>query len=97
MKFFRHALFAILLLLAQSGALTHAVEHLQSDTDAPVSHSCSLCIAAHGLDSALASTTPDLAPTAANFAPPGEFIAATCVTPALAPRARAPPVCLIET
>lgn len=91
MKFFRHALFAVLLLLAQSGALTHAVEHLRIDTDAPASHSCSLCIAAQGLDSALASAAPNLALSAACFTPPGERIAAVCVTPAFAPRARAPP------
>lgn len=69
MKLLRHALFAFLLLLAQSGALTHGVEHLRVDGDAPASHSCSYCVAAQGLDVPLAATPENVALSAAGFAP----------------------------
>lgn len=91
MKFFRHALFAFLLLLAQSGALTHSVEHLRGDADAPASHSCALCIAAHGLDAPLAAPTPDVALPTADFAQPVILVASFFAATPLAPRARAPP------
>lgn len=91
MKFFRHALVAFLLLLAQSGALTHAVEHLRTDADTPASHSCSLCLVAQGLDAALASTPPDIARSTAGFAPPAGVALAAFSAAALTPRARAPP------
>lgn len=91
MKLGRHLLFAFLLLLAQTGALTHGVEHLRSDADAPASHSCSLCIAAQGLDAPLASTAPDIVGSAADFALPAGLVIAALAAPAVAPRARAPP------
>jgi hypothetical protein len=91
MRFFRHALVAFLLLLAQSGALTHAVEHLRIDADTPASHGCTLCIAAHGVDAALASTPPDITPSAADFAPPASTVVAALHIPSISPRARAPP------
>ncbi|MFZ2855796.1 MAG: hypothetical protein WAZ34_16985, partial [Rhodocyclaceae bacterium] len=61
MKLLRHALFAFLLLLAQTGVLTHAVEHLRVDGDTPASHSCAYCVAAQGLDAPLAAAPPALA------------------------------------
>lgn len=91
MKFFRHALFALLLLLAQSGALTHAVEHLRSDADAPASHICTLCIAAQGLDTALVSTAPAITPAAADFPLPVNLAVPVLAAAAISPRARAPP------
>jgi hypothetical protein len=91
MKLFRHVLVAFLLLLAQSGALTHAVEHLRIDADTPASHSCSLCLVAQGLDAALASAPPDIALSTADFAPPAGAAFSAFSAPALAPRARAPP------
>lgn len=91
MKLLRHALFAFLLLLAQSGALTHGAEHLRSDADAPASHSCTHCIAAHGLDAPLAAPTPDLALPTADFARPANLVATPFTATPLAPRARAPP------
>ena len=91
MKLFRHVLLTVLLLLAQIGALTHGVEHLRIDTDAPASHSCSLCIAAQGLDSALASTTPAIALSVTDFALPVRVEVAAFSTPVITPRARAPP------
>jgi hypothetical protein len=91
MKFFRHALLAFLLLLAQSGALTHAIEHLRIDADTPASHSCSLCLVAQGLDSALASAPPTIALSMADFTPPTSLAFSAFSAPALVPRARAPP------
>jgi hypothetical protein len=94
MKLLRHALFAVLLLLAQTGALTHAVEHLRiqsDDTNAPASHTCSLCVAAQGLDAALASTPPDIAHSTADFSPSTGVDLGAVSTPSITPRARAPP------
>ena len=91
MKFLRHALFAVLLLLAQTGALTHAVEHLRIDADSPASQTCAVCLSAQGLDVALASTPPDIAQLTANFTPPTGVIPGAVSTPSITPRARAPP------
>lgn len=91
MKLARQLLVAFLLLLAQTGALTHAVEHLRPDADAPASHSCALCLAVQGLDAALASTPPDIALPAADFALPAGVAVAFVSPPAVSPRARAPP------
>jgi hypothetical protein len=91
MKLFRHVLLTVLLLLAQTGALTHGVEHLRFDADTPASHSCSLCIATQGLDAAPVSTPPAIALPVTDFAPPASVVAAAFDTPAVTPRARAPP------
>ena len=93
MRFFRHALFALLLLLAQTGALTHAVEHLRSDVDTPT-HTCALCIAAQGLDAQLISTPATIGATTADFAPPSTFTTLLYSPAAISPRARAPPAIL---
>jgi len=91
-KRLRHLLIAVLLLLAQSGALTHEIDHLHPDADEPASHVCALCIAAQGLDVPLASVAPGIALSAANFAPPiGEIVSVTFPS-AVSPRARAPPI-----
>jgi len=92
MKQLRHLLLVVLLLLAQSGALTHALDHLRPDAGEPPSHACALCIAAQGLDVPLASVAPGIALSAANFAPPiGEIVSVTFPS-AVSPRARAPPI-----
>lgn len=92
MKRLRHLLLVVLLLLAQSGALTHALEHLRPDADEAASHACAQCIAAQGLAAPLASVAPDIAVSAARFAPPaGESVAAP-IPNAVSPRARAPPL-----
>jgi hypothetical protein len=93
MKFFRHALIAFLLLLAQTGALTHAVEHLRTDVDTPT-HTCALCIAAQGLDAALVSAPPAVVLLTADFAPPTHVTTAVVPAAAISPRARAPPAIL---
>ncbi len=92
MKFLRHALLVVLLLLTQTGALTHAVEHLRIDTDAPASHPCAHCIAVQGLDAALISTPPAAVFSAPPVALLTGLILAACVVAVPAPRARAPPV-----
>lgn len=92
MKLLRHALFAFLLLLAQSGALVHSVEHLRVDADdAPASHICTLCIAAQGLDTALVSTAPAIAQSTADFSLPASLTVPLLAAAAVSPRARAPP------
>jgi len=91
MKLLRHALFAFLLLLAQSGALTHGVEHLRVDADNPASHSCAHCIAAQGLDTALVSTASAIAPSTADFSLPARLAVPAFTAAAVSPRARAPP------
>lgn len=90
MKPLRHLLFALVLLLAQSMALTHAVEHLRIDADTPT-HTCALCIAAQGLDAALTGEPPDIAQGIAEFAPPTGAVVPVFSPAAVSPRARAPP------
>lgn len=91
MKWLRHLLVAFLLLLAQSGALTHEIDHLHPDADEPASHVCALCIAAQGLAAPLSSVAPDIALSAVGFAPPLGEIVAVPFPGAVSPRARAPP------
>lgn len=93
MKPLRHLLFALVLLLAQSVALTHAVEHLRVDADTPT-HTCALCIAAQGLDAALTGEAPDLVGGTAEFAPPTGVVIPVFSPSAVSPRARAPPAVL---
>lgn len=90
MKSLRHLLFAFVLLLAQSVALTHAVEHLRPDADA-TTHTCTLCLAAQGLDAALASASPVIALAATDFASPAGVAVPVFAPSAVSPRARAPP------
>jgi len=91
MKLLRHALFALLLLLAQTGALTHAVEHLRPDANTPATHSCALCIAVQGLDAPLVST-PAMPPLLdAEHARPCCAIFVSASPAAVPQRARAPP------
>lgn len=91
MSLFRHALFALLLLLAQSGALAHGVEHLRSDADRTATHGCALCLAAQGIDTALVATAPALALCAAGFAAPVHLVTPRPPVARVSPRARAPP------
>jgi hypothetical protein len=56
MGLFRRTLIVLFLLLAQASALAHGFEHLRTDDATHSSHEiCSHCLAAHDLDSALAS------------------------------------------
>jgi hypothetical protein len=90
-KSLRHALFALLLLLAQMGVLTHAVEHLRLDPDAPAGHVCALCLAAQGLDVPLVAA-PAMPPLlAAGHARPCRATCLSASPAALSARARAPP------
>lgn len=91
MKRLRHLLLAVLLLLAQSGALTHAIDHLHPDAGEAASHTCALCIAAQGLAAPLASVAPGITLSAAGFAPPVGDIVAVPIPSAVTPRAHAPP------
>jgi len=90
MKFLRHALFALLLLLAQSGALTHAADHLRPDADS-APHLCALCLAAHSLAAPFASTPASIALCTADFALPESDSVPVFSPSAVSPRARAPP------
>jgi hypothetical protein len=90
-KSLRHLLFAVLLLLAQTGVLMHAVSHLRADADTPVSHACALCLAAQGLNAPFASAPPTIALCAADFARSVDAIVPAFSAFAVSPRARAPP------
>lgn len=91
MKSLRYALFALLLLLAQTGVLTHAVEHLRLDPGAPAGHVCALCLAAQGLDVPLVSA-PSIPPLlVAGHARPCRATYASSSPAAIPARARAPP------
>jgi hypothetical protein len=94
MKALRHLLFCMVLLLTQTGALTHALEHLRTDADTSASHNCALCIAAQGLDAQLISTPSTVGPMVAAFAPPATVTARIYSPEAVSPRARAPPALL---
>lgn len=91
MKILRHAVFALLLLLAQGGALAHGVEHLRGDADRTATHGCALCLAAQGVDTALGATPPELALCAAGFTAPAHFVTPRIPAVRVSPRARAPP------
>ena len=91
-KRLRHLLIAVLLLLAQSGALTHEIDHLYPEANEPASHVCALCIAAQGLAAPLASVAPGIAFSEVSFAPPVGAIVAVPFPSAVSPRARAPPL-----
>jgi hypothetical protein len=85
-------LFAVLLLLAQAGALTHAAEHLRLDAAIPGDPACTVCMAAQGLDAPLLSAATDLPFSAADFSPVPAVVAPAFAPPAVSPRARAPPI-----
>jgi hypothetical protein len=51
MKLLRSVILALLLVLAQSAALLHFVDHLKPDADEGGGHACVFCLAVHGLDS----------------------------------------------
>lgn len=92
MKKLRHALFALVLLLAQVGALAHAVEHLRLDAaDHTADHACTLCLAAHGLDAPLAASPLLPERLAASFVRPVSAAFLSFPAALVSPRARAPP------
>lgn len=90
-KAFRHLLIGLVLLFAQIGALTHALEHQGSDATTPAGHACALCLVAQGLNAPLASVAPAVGLSVAGFAPPTSLFVYDLVSPDLTPRARAPP------
>ncbi|MFZ4537415.1 hypothetical protein [Propionivibrio sp.] len=92
MKNLRHALFALLLLFAQVGALSHAVEHLRfDDADHSPDHVCALCLAAQNLGATLVSASPCIVLCTADFATPADVNVPVFSPSAVSPRARAPP------
>jgi hypothetical protein len=71
MGIFRRLLIVLFLLLAQASALAHGFDHLRSGDAKHSSHDvCNQCLAAHDLDSALASLSVPLAPMALPHAVP---------------------------
>lgn len=92
MSHWRGALFAGLLLFAQTLALLHGFEHGDADADHPAGHACALCLAAHGLDAPVPGAVA--APSAALAAPPrvASRAPAAPALPSFARSARAPPV-----
>jgi hypothetical protein len=93
MGIFRRLLIVLFLLLAQASALAHGFEHLRTDDATHSSHLvCSQCLAAHDLDSALASlSVPPLANAVPQAVP--VYVAVRSAERFLVFRpARAPPV-----
>ncbi len=90
MRFIRHALLALLLLLAQAGAIAHGVKHLPEPFHGH-EPACDLCMAYASMGAGVASTPPVWSPPALEIA----FDAVLPTTPAtqLRPsyRSRAPP------
>ena len=86
----RHLLLALLLLLAQAGALAHGIGHFldQTPADEPA---CEQCLAFAPLSAGVASSPP-------TWAPPAHVISFDAAVPAASPigfqptyRSRAPP------
>lgn len=93
MSHWRGALFACLLLFAQTLALLHGFEHGDDNADAdhPAGHACALCLAVHGLDAPVPGA---VAASSAGSAAPPRVAPSPHAAPALpffARRARAPP------
>ena len=93
MGIFRRSLIVLFLLLAQASALAHAFEHLRTDDATRSSHEvCSQCLAAHDLDTALASLSV-LPPPCATPQPMPAYVAGHSAERFLVFRpARAPPL-----
>lgn len=91
MRAWKGGFFAFLLLFAQTAALLHAFEHRVGDSSESAGHSCSLCLAAHGLDVPLAATlaVPPLLSFVAALAPQSFYLSPSAPPPARS--ARAPP------
>ncbi|ACV37321.1 hypothetical protein [Accumulibacter sp.] len=91
MKRLRFAILALLLLLAQSAALFHYVDHLKPDADEADGHACVFCLAAHNLESPVPTPATTLAGPLLHVTPPTQeawFSCARRLSPACA---RAPP------
>jgi len=91
MKRLRFAILALLLLLAQAGALFHCVDHLKPDADEADGHACVFCLAAHNLESPVPTPATTLAGPLLHVTPPTQeawFSCARRLSPACA---RAPP------
>ena len=91
MKLLRSAILALLLVLAQSAALFHFVDHIKPDAGEGDGHACVFCLAAYNLDSPL--PTPAAAVTGPLFplAPPVQEAWFSCAARLCPPCARAPP------
>lgn len=106
MKRWQGALFAFLLLFAQTAALLHAFEHRpgaagntvaaagfgeSADSTEPAGHACAFCLAAHGLDAPLAAAAGAAPLLSFAAAPaPASFYLSPPPAPPV-PGARAPP------
>ncbi|MER2515267.1 MAG: hypothetical protein ABTR92_02460 [Candidatus Accumulibacter phosphatis] len=91
MKLLRSAFLALLLVLAQSAALLHFVDHLKPDADAGGEHACSFCLAVHGLDSPLPALAEAVAGPLLSFAPLAQEAWFSCSLRLHPACARAPP------
>lgn len=95
MTFLRHALFALLLVLSQTGVFTHAIGHVgesRQDSGLPDHHLCELCLSHTHFGAALPATgLPALPPRPTIWAAAEAWTAFTppCSTPY---QSRAPPV-----
>jgi len=91
MKQLRSAILALLLVLAQSAALFHFVDHLKPDADEGDGHACVFCLAAHNLDSPLPTPATAVAGPFFHLAPPVQEAWLSCTARLRPPCARAPP------
>ncbi len=91
MKHLRAAVLVLLLVLAQSAALFHFVDHLKPDADEGSSHACMFCLAAHNLDYPLPTPATVVDGPLLHLAPPVEEAWLARAARLSPPRARAPP------
>jgi hypothetical protein len=91
MKLLRSAIFALLLVLAQSAALLHSVDHLKPDADAAGGYACVFCLAVHGLDSPVPSLAKVVVEPLLPVAPLAQAACSSCAPRLRQPCARAPP------
>jgi len=91
MKLLRSAILALLLVLAQSAALLHYVDHLKPDADEGGGHACVFCLAVHGLGSPVPTPAKAVAEPFLPVAPLAQVAWFSCSLRLLLPFARAPP------
>ncbi len=91
MKLLRPVILALLLVLAQSAALLHCVDHFKQDADEGNGHACVFCLAAHGLDSPVPTPAKAVAEPLLPVAPLAQQAWFSCSSRPLLPFARAPP------
>lgn len=91
MQLLRSAFFALLLVLAQSAALLHFVDHLKHDADEGGEHACVVCLAAHALDAPVPTPAKAVAGPVVPAAPLARQAWFSCSSRIRRPCARAPP------